>query len=352
MISNMKKRFLAISGVLLACLVFISINSSVASAEEGNSSRADTKLVHGVYSEYFRREGNNYIPVASQYENKNLDFACSINKEPYPGINPNNGFRVSETAYIKISNTGMYMFSASSSGNAQVYINDMLLQANYPYVSLQAGQIVKVKVVSTFPTSAQSSFGQYVTNVYWRVPSGVIGPAVAIPQELLYTTPDLLGADVVVPDKLVHGVFTEYEKRQGLTTSFIPVASQYEDSTLDFTCQANAQPYPGIDPAAGFQVKKTAYIKLTDTGSYRFTSSGSAVVQIHVNDVIVQPGSPLYFQAGQIIKVKVVAPFYSSGQASTGRYYYDLFWSTPSNPLPYKLIPQELLYTTPDLLGV
>lgn len=346
----MKNRILLIGGILIACFTLTIVNSSVALAEEENPlNRADAKLVHGVYTEYFKKEGINYIPVASQYENKTLDFEVSTNKEPYPGINPNNGFRVSKTAYIKISGTGMHMFSTSSSGVTQVYVNDVLLQPTYPYVNLQAGQIVKIKVISTFPTSAQASAGQYVTGFYWKNPEiGLGSPVQRIPQALLYTTPDLLGVDVVVPDKLVHGVFTEYEKRQG--NSFIPVASQYEDSTLDVSIQWNEQPYPGIDPAAGFQVKKTAYIKLTDTGSYRFSSSSTTVPQIYVNDVLVQNAYPVYLQAGQIIKVKVVAPFY--GPSQTAKYVYDLYWSTPSSPLPYKLIPQELLYTTPDLNGV
>lgn len=354
MISYMKKSCLIIGSILIACLLLITVNSGMASAEEGNSlNRAEAKLVHGVYTEYFRREGINYIPVASQFENKNLDFACATNKEPYPGLNPNNGFRVSETAYLKISGTGKYMFLTSSSGATQIYIDDVLVQPNNPYVSLQTGQIIKVRVISSFPTAAQSNGGQFVTDLYWKNPAiGLTGRAEHIPQELLYTTPDLGGADIVAPDKLVHGVFTEYERRQGTTANFIPVASQFEDSSLDFTCRYNQQPYPGIDPASGFQVKKTAYIKLTDTGSYRFNATGSTTPQVYINDVIVQKGNPIYLQAGQIIKVKVVAPFYAPSQLSPARYYYDLFWSTPSSPLPYKLIPQELLYTTPDLSGV
>lgn len=354
MILDIKKRISLIGCVLIACFALIMINSSIALAEEGNpQNRADAKLVHGVYTEYFRREGINYIPVASQYENKNLDYSCSTNREPYPGINPNNGFRVSETAYMKISATGNYMFMTSSSGGTQVYINDVLVQPAYPYVSLQEGQIVKIRVISTFATLAASNAGQFRTDFYWKSPAtGLNYPAQRIPQELLYTTPDLIGSDVVVPDKLVHGVFTEYERRQAQTINFISVASQFEDSTLDFSCQYNQQPYPGINPATGFQVKKTAYIKLTETGSYKFYATGSIIPQIYVNDVIVQNGYPTYLQAGQIIKVKVVAPFYAPSQVSPTRYYYDLMWSTPSNPLPYKLIPQELLYTTPDLNGV
>ncbi|MGX7149327.1 PA14 domain-containing protein [Enterococcus ureasiticus] len=354
MILNMKKRISLIGCILIACFTVTIVNSSIALAEEENPlSRADAKLVHGVYTEYFKREGINYIPVASQYENKNLDYSCNTNREPYPGIKPSNGFRVSETAYMKVSGTGTYMFSTSSSGNVQVYINDVLVQPTYPYVSLQDGQIVKIKVISSFPTSASSNAGQYRTDLYWKSPAnGLNSPVQRIPQELLYTTPDLLGVDVVVPDKLVHGVFTEYEKRQGQTISFIPVASQFEDSTLDFSCQYNEQPYPGIDPASGFQVKKTAYIKLTDTGNYRFASSGSIIPQVYINDVLVQETYPMYLQAGQIIKVKVVAPFYGPSQVSPTRYSYDLRWSTPSSPVPYKLIPQELLYTTPDLNGV
>lgn len=352
MVLKIRKKIPLIICVLIACFALISINSSVASADEGNSlTRANGKLVHGVYTEYFRREGINYIPVASQYENSNLDFSCSVIREPYPGINPNNGFRVSKTAYMKLSGSGTYMFMSSTTGNTQVYVNDVLVQPTYPYVNLQAGQIIKIKVISNFPTNAQSKNGQFVTDFYWRSPEiGLNSPPQFIAQELLYTTPDLQGVDIVVPDKFVHGVFTEYERRQSPAGTFIPVASQFEDGTLDFRCQYNKQPYPGIDPAAGFRVQKTAYIKLTDTGTYRFYSASSMVIpQIYVNDVLVQNTYPVYLQAGQIIKVKVVAAFHMP--SATG-YNYDLVWSTPSNPAPYKLIPQELLYTTPDLNGV
>ncbi|MEI5995027.1 hypothetical protein A5880_002617 [Enterococcus sp. 4G2_DIV0659] len=352
-----KNNIFKISLFLIACFaVMINVNS--VSAEElvkNNDSliKADAKIVHGTFTEYFRKDGVNYIPVASQYENTTLDFEGATNREPYPGINPNNGFRVQKTAYIKLSDTGTYRFLTSSSGATQIYVNDTLISPTYPYIYLQAGQVIKVKVVHTFPSMASSSSnGQYLTSVYWNVPSAPLVSQL-IPKELLYTTEDLAGADIVAPDKLIHGVFTEYERRQGLTTNFIPVASQYEDATLDFSCIYNKQPYPGIDPAAGFQVKKTAYIKLTETGSYKFYATGSAQVQVYINDVIVQNATPIYLQAGQIIKVKTVAPFYSAAQASTGRYYYDLMWTTPSMYLnPYALIPKELLYTTPDLQGI
>lgn len=360
---KMKKFFLMGAMILLACSSILMSQSNFASAAgiqkaETQTSRVTGKLVHGTFTEYFKRDGVSYTPVASQYENTDLNFSCPTNREPYPGLNPNTGFRVAKTAYIKINETGTYRFYASSSGNAQVYIDDMLVQSYAP-VYLQTGQIVKVKVVNSFPTMDSARQGVYSTDLYWSTPSiasGVIQPYRLIPQESIYTTPDLQGVDTEVPDKLVHGVFTEYAKRQdNLTLNFIPVASRYENATLDFSCAANKEPYPGINPSAGFQIKKTAYIKLTETGTYRFYSTGSAQVQIYVDDTLVQNTAPLYLQAGQIIKVKAVAPYYTASQASTGRYYYDLRWLTPSAASsfkPYALIPQELLYTTPDLNGV
>lgn len=363
MLKTMKKIFLTGLMVLLTCSSLLVVQGKSASAAGGQKAgsqvpSASAKLVHGTFTEYFKRVGINYTPVASQYENTDLNFSCSTNREPYPGLNPNTGFRVAKTAYIKIEETGTYRFHGSSSGGAEVYVNDMLVQSYAP-VYLQTGQIVKVKVVNSFPTMSSSKQGVYSTDLYWSTPSaisGAIQPYRLIPQENIYTTPDLKGVDIEAPDKLVHGVFTEYEKRQSnVSLNFIPVASRYENATLDFSCAANKEPYPGINPSAGFQIKKTAYIKLTETGTYRFYATGSTQVQVYVDDSLVQNTAPLYLQAGQIIKVKTVAPYYTASQASTGRYFYDLRWLTPSAASsfkPYALIPQELLYTTPDLNGV
>lgn len=158
------------------------------------------------------------------------------------------------------------------------------------------------------------------------------------------------GIDAEFDETLVHGVFAEYEKRSKVAmNSYDLYASQYEDTTLDFSCVAGKEPYPDLNPTEGFRVKKTAYVKIEESGTYRFNTSNNA--KLYIDEILIQnPSVGLYLEEEQVIKIKVVSNGF--GGNTSGRYFYDVYWMTPDSFYKYVTIPKERLYTTFDLSGV
>lgn len=353
---NLKKGLFALSFALFVGCVATLGNYDTALAESNETNlRASGKLVNGSFTEYYQKSGTSLVSVGSQYERGNLDFESSNKVAPYPGLDMTKPFQVQKTGYIKAPGTGNYRFFVKTTNNGQVYVNDELVAAG-TFVRFQKGDIIKVKVVSTFPGTPNIVAGtlSLYSTLYWATPASLSagGSQVnqLVPKEIVYTTPDMQGVDTDFEETLVHGVYAEYETRSKVVlNAYDPFASQYEDSTLDFSCLVGKQPYPELDPVQGFRVKKTAYVKIEESGNYRFNTSNNA--KLYVNDNLIQNNvTTMYLEEGQVVKLKVISNGF--GGSNGTRYFYDVYWMTPESLYRYVLIPKERLYTTPDLNGV
>lgn len=354
--SILKKGLFAISCTLVIGCVSTLSNYDTALAESNATNlRVSGKLVNGSFTEYYQRSGASLVSVGSQYERGNLDFESSNKVAPFQGLDMTKPFQVHKTGYIQAPGTGNYRFFVQTANGGQVYVNDELVAAG-KLTRFQKGDIIKVKVISNFPGTPSTAAATISLNstLYWATPASLsTGGSQAnqqVQKEIVYTTPDMQGVDTEFDETLVHGVYAEYETRsKTVSNAYDPFASQYEDTTLDFSCLAGKQPYPELNPVQGFRVKKTAYVKIEESGTYRFNTSNNA--KLYVNDNLVQNNSTaMYFDEGKIVKLKVISNGY--GGSSGTRYYYDVYWMTPDSIYKYVSIPKDRLYTTPDLNGV
>ncbi|ANZ98902.1 hypothetical protein BFC22_01775 [Carnobacterium divergens] len=345
------KKQLSIIGILLAALLFLSIptKSDQAFAADSNT-RATTKLVHGVHTTYQKRnvQTNQWENFMSLYESKTLDSSYR-STEPYPGLGLRN-FKIIKTAYISITETGYYSFKTSGNLGMTLMIND---SPNYGTpIYLNAGQVAKIKFESWDSGQIIDPTSGLYSHIQWITPS--MRPTTnyaSIPLEKLYTTPDLQGVEVETPEKLVNGVHSVYQKRNTQSGQWDNFVSVYEAKTLDSSYRLT-EPYPNLG-YRNFKIIKTAYIPITESGTYSFSMTGNLGYNLMVND-LPNYGTPLYLNAGQVAKVKYEV--WDIGQINDPTFglYSHIKWITPSmRPTTTPVfIPLEKLYTTPDLQGV
>lgn len=348
--SKMKKQF-SIIGILLAAVLFLCIPTKSDQALAADSStRATSKLVHGVHTTYQKRDSftNQWSDFAKEYEASTLNSSYR-STEPYPGLGLRN-FKIIKTTYLSITESGNYNFKTYGNLGMSLMIND---SPNYGTpIYLSAGQIVKIKFESwDIGQVINPTLGLY-SHIEWISPS--MRPTTsfaAIPIEKLYTTPDLQGITVEKPNKLVNGVHSIYQKRNVQSGQWEHFAAAYEAKTLDSSYRL-VEPYPGLG-LRNYKIIKTAYIPITESGTYNFSMTGNLGNSLMIND---SPnyGLPLYLSAGQVMKVKYEV--WDIGQINDPTFglYSHIKWITPSmRPTTTPtFIPIEKLFTTPDLQGV
>lgn len=267
-------------------------------------------------------------------------------------------FSVRWRGYVRATSSGNYRFQTVSDDGVRLYINGNLIINNWTNHSSTTNTSADVTLVAGQTYSLVLEYyentGSSVIQLSWLVPGA--GSYVAIPAgpasplgSGLYEC-----AVVVKPPvsscstSLITGITGKYFNNMSASGTVVATRS---DGPINFDWSTGAPGPAGVN-AENFSVSWDGYLRVTQTGNYRFQTNSDDGVRLTVNgdllidqwndhSVTTHTSNTISLVAGNAYPIKM--EFYENGGYAVAQ----LLWQTPSNSA-YVAIPRG---TTPVSSG-